>query len=651
MHIKSVIPALILIMLYSGTVFSNSNNIGTTASNYLKIIIPAKPAALGEAYTALADDIDSIFYNPAGAGRVMSAEISAAHAIWLGDLNYTNLSVLLPFSFGNLSFFINSMYFLDSKNPMLSTQPSPLPPYYTTGEVISPGLIMGGLTFSREFTDNLFVGAGIKIMSYSIVPQDPNGTALSFIADFGIIYEMPFLRGLSAGLTFRNVGPETMFRGDGDMQPFDIRGGIGYSGSIFSLEADAEYISDNAPNYFIGGSVKLFDILSLRAGWKGGTINQPTFGGGIDINRFNIDYAFVPFNEEDLGMTHRVTLSYQFGAPPAKIMFNPPVFSPNRDKFVDYSGLNKEVISKGKVKSYTLTISDAFGSVVRKYNLPNPNIRMFWNGYNSMNMAVPDGEYFAALGVNYGGGITADSNKAKVEVDNTPPTVSVDANPKIVKPGAMTTLMCPVTFSPSLYDLHGIGRWKLIITSADGKIFKTFTGNGDPLNIIWDGSDDTGLNNVSTGATYGYTFYAMDTVGNWGRSATSSVKVLLREIVINLASDTLFDIGKADVKISVYKDLQKISEQIKGLGNPSVIVEGHTDNQPLKRGTYADNAELSEYRAKAVVKFLVELFSMNSRTFTAVGKGDTVPVASNDTAEGRKKNRRVTLRIQASKWE
>ncbi|HRU39498.1 MAG TPA: flagellar motor protein MotB, partial [Candidatus Goldiibacteriota bacterium] len=197
----------------------------------------------------------------------------------------------------------------------------------------------------------------------------------------------------------------------------------------------------------------------------------------------------------------------------------------------------------------------------------------------------------------------------------------------------------------------GIGRWKLVITDEDNAVFKTFSGTGDPMPIIWDGSDNTGLKTVKTGAVYKYTFYAMDTVGNLGRSATSSVKVLLREIVINLSSDTLFDIGKADVKISVYKDLQKISEQIKGLGNPKVIVEGHTDNMPLRGGAYRDNLELSEYRAKAVVKFLVELFNMNSRLFTAVGKGDTQPVASNDTAEGRKQNRRVTIRIQASKWE
>jgi flagellar motor protein MotB len=648
MHNKSFILAIILAILPAGTVFSDSTLIGTTANNYIKILVPAKPAALGEAYVALADDIDSLFYNPAGAGRGMAAEVSFTHISWFQQVNYENINLLMPFSFGNLAFSINGLYFLD---PMKKTTATLVPPYYQLGYDFSPFSILGSVAFAREFAENLFVGANLKIMNYVVDPQDAKGSALSFMADFGLIYDMSFLRGLCAGLSFRNVGPSTSFLSASYMQPIDIRAGVGYAGQFFSLEADAEYITDNDINFFLGGSVTLFDIFSLRAGYKGGTINQPTLGAGININRFCLDYAFVPYAEEDLGMTHRVTVSYQFGAPPAQIKFTPQVFSPNRDKYIDYSVLNREVVSKGKVKSYSLTIMDSFGTVIKKYNLPNPNIRMFWNGMNDLNMVVPDGEYYASLGVNYGGGITADSNKAKVEVDNTPPTVSVDASPKIVKPGALATLMCPVTFSPSLYDLHGIGKWKLLITTAEGKAFKTITGTGDPLSIVWDGSDDTGLKTVNTGATYGYTFYAMDTVGNLGRSSTNSVKVLLREIVINLASDTLFDIGKADVKISVYKDLQKIADQIKGLGNPSVIVEGHTDNQPLRRGAYADNAELSEYRAKAVVKFLVELFNMQEKMFKPVGKGDTVPVASNDTAEGRKKNRRVTLRIQASKWE
>jgi flagellar motor protein MotB len=88
------------------------------------------------------------------------------------------------------------------------------------------------------------------------------------------------------------------------------------------------------------------------------------------------------------------------------------------------------------------------------------------------------------------------------------------------------------------------------------------------------------------------------------------------------------------------------------MAKPHIIVEGHTDNVPVSgRGEYADNTSLSQARAEAVAKFFVELFEMDPKMFTPVGKGDTVPIAANDTPEGRKQNRRVTLRISASAYE
>ncbi len=642
---KSLVLGIILILFYTGTSFSDASQIGTTSNNFIKILAPAKPAAMGEAYTALADDIDSVFYNPAGLGRGMAMEASFTHIVWFQDVAFENLNLLVPFGFGNIGVSLNYMGVPGMQKTTATWTPS------DPKVEFSPFSVYGSVGFAKEFTNNLFIGTNVKILDYAIDPEANNGSAFSFLADFGIIYDLPFLRGLSTGLVFKNIGPSTTFISQSFMQPIDIKGGIGYSGQYFALEANAQFVTDNDINYFVGGQFTFFDVLSLRAGWKGGTINQPTFGGGINYMRIGLDYAFVPYTEEELGMTHRFTLSYQFGAPPAKISFYPGVFSPNRDKFLDYSLLKTEVAAKSKIKGYTMTILDEMKNQVKVMHINNPNIRLFWNGANAINMVVPDGVYYASLKVNYGGGLTADSNLAKVEVDNTPPQTGIDANPKTVKPGVLTTLTCPVTFSPSLYDLHGIGRWKLVITTADNRVFKTFSGTGDPLSIVWDGSDDTGTGSVKTGATYKYTFYASDTVGNWGRSATSSVKVLLREIVINLLSDTLFDLGKADVKINVYQDLKKIADQIKSLGNTNVIVEGHTDNLPLKSGQYRNNMELSEFRAKAVVKFFVELFGINEDIFTAVGKGETQPIADNNTTEGRKQNRRVSVRISASRWE
>jgi chemotaxis protein MotB len=77
-------------------------------------------------------------------------------------------------------------------------------------------------------------------------------------------------------------------------------------------------------------------------------------------------------------------------------------------------------------------------------------------------------------------------------------------------------------------------------------------------------------------------------------------------------------------------------------------VEGHTDNLPISRGYYQSNWELSTDRAIKVVRSFVDNVDMDGRRFQAVGCGEYRPIASNDTPEGRQKNRRVNILIVTS---
>lgn len=629
-----------------GNVAADGTLIGTTSNNFMKIFVPAKPSAMGESYVALSDDINSIFYNPAGVGKSMQTEISFTHVQWFQDVKYENLNLLFPLSFGNIGFSLNLLN-ISSMDKTLSTSLTT----YTKEYDFNPFSYSGIISYAKEWTDNLFVGINLKFVNYTIDSQDNNGSSFSFLTDVGLIYDIPFIKGFFSGLVFRNIGPSVKFVSENFMQPIDMRAGVAYAADLFLIEADISSQIDNNLNFFLGGEINLFDMIALRAGYKAGEINQPTFGLGINYSGFFIDYAFVPYSEENLGLTHRITVSYKFGAPESKIKFNPAVFSPNNDKFIDYSIIQQDVVQKNKIKNFTLTIYDQFNNQIKSAVKIHPDTKLFWNGTDSFKNIVQDGVYYGKLEANYINGIKSGSNLAAVEVDNTPPDVKIDANPKIVKPGQTTALYVPVRFSMNAFDLHGISKWKLNIYTEEGKIFKTFEGIGEPSEITWDGSDDTSINYVDTGKTYYYILYAADSVGNWGKSNPNKVKVLLREIIITLSSDTLFDLGKADVKISVYNDLKKVASKIKSLDKSSIVIEGHTDNLPLQSSKYRDNMELSEYRAKAVGRFLVELFNIKPSVISTVGFGESQPIASNDTPEGRKKNRRVTIRIKSSKWE
>lgn len=81
--------------------------------------------------------------------------------------------------------------------------------------------------------------------------------------------------------------------------------------------------------------------------------------------------------------------------------------------------------------------------------------------------------------------------------------------------------------------------------------------------------------------------------------------------------------------------------------NVEIRVEGHTDNWPIRGGRYASNWELSSARALEVVKYLSAVSGVEEGKFSALGYGEFRPITSNETPEGRSKNRRVEIFIDA----
>jgi outer membrane protein OmpA-like peptidoglycan-associated protein len=110
-----------------------------------------------------------------------------------------------------------------------------------------------------------------------------------------------------------------------------------------------------------------------------------------------------------------------------------------------------------------------------------------------------------------------------------------------------------------------------------------------------------------------------------------------RGLVLTLG-DVLFDSGQATLKTGAYGTIDRLASALRDKSDRSVAIEGHTDNV----GTDAMNQALSERRAQSVQSALMQR-GVTSSQVTAMGKGETFPVASNDDAGGRQQNRRVEL--------
>jgi type VI secretion system protein ImpK len=114
-------------------------------------------------------------------------------------------------------------------------------------------------------------------------------------------------------------------------------------------------------------------------------------------------------------------------------------------------------------------------------------------------------------------------------------------------------------------------------------------------------------------------------------------------IIVRVNSFASFEPGKATV-IDAFRPLAKRIAQTLEKEPGQIKVTGHSDNTPIKTVRFANNYELSVERAKAVGALLTEDLSDKKRIL-ADGKGDTAPIASNDTIEGRARNRRVDVQI------
>lgn len=123
-----------------------------------------------------------------------------------------------------------------------------------------------------------------------------------------------------------------------------------------------------------------------------------------------------------------------------------------------------------------------------------------------------------------------------------------------------------------------------------------------------------------------------------------------RGIVMELPEKILFDTGRAEIKPEFLPILELLARLIADLRN-QVIVEGHTDNVPIKTFLYPSNWELSVARSVSVARCLVERYDLEPGRFLVTGYGEYHPIADNGTPEGRARNRRVTLVISIKHME
>lgn len=298
-----------LICLVAGGAYAG---LGTTGAAFSRIEVGARPIAMGGAFGTVLGDVNSLYYNPAGIGRISGLELLSTYGMWFLKSYYGYVGVAKSVPGLNSAVGFSAMYL----------GVGDIPGYNAIGEETenyrSVGMVMG-LTWALNLGNSVSIGVTGKRISEEIEDE----SASAYDVDAGIRFAIG--PGLVFGGAVQNIlRSEIKHISEGYPMARNVRAGVGYMlGNSLLVGADlvvAELADFNMSSESMmmsmrfGGEYVYSNILSARAGY-----NMPvgedildffsglSFGGGLKHEGMQLDYAFVPFG--DLPATHRFSFT------------------------------------------------------------------------------------------------------------------------------------------------------------------------------------------------------------------------------------------------------------------------------------------------------------------------------------------------------
>lgn len=126
-------------------------------------------------------------------------------------------------------------------------------------------------------------------------------------------------------------------------------------------------------------------------------------------------------------------------------------------------------------------------------------------------------------------------------------------------------------------------------------------------------------------------------------SSQLSIEIKNGKVYVAMSDKLLFKSGSTKVDVTGKEALKQLAEVLSKQRDIDILIEGHTDNVPIKSAVYKDNWDLSVSRATEVVRILSDEFKLDRTKLIPSGRGEYLPKADNTTDEGRAKNRRTEI--------
>ena len=325
---KSDKKIMLFCLILLATVLQNSANgqtkVGTTAASFLGISVGPRATAMGGAFTAVANDATSLYYNPGGISRLNKSQFIFSYTNWLVDTDFTWIGFVLNLD-GTNAIGV-SLTQLDYGEDEVTTVLQP----EGTGDRWGASDFSAALSYSRNLTDRFSIGGSVKYIQEKLW----NETASAMVLDVGLLFFTGFYD-MKLGMSIANFGSDLKMEGKDLLHRIDLDpDATGHNETIvsnlktdtwplplffrvgvaldvlksenmrFTVAADAVRPTDNSEIINAGGELSLNNIILLRGGYKSlfrdNSEEGLTFGAGLNLANitsiaWNFDYTFADF--------------------------------------------------------------------------------------------------------------------------------------------------------------------------------------------------------------------------------------------------------------------------------------------------------------------------------------------------------------------
>ena len=264
--------------------------LGGAGATFMGIGGGTRAIGMGGAYTACADGIEAIFWNPSGIANIKNVAFAGTHVNLFAGMSYENIAFVYPLRDGAIG--ISAIGLLSGNIEVTTPEEQD-----GTGEFFSCNDYCIGITYGRMMTDKFTAGATIKAINMNIAKVSANGVAF----DIGATYSIG-IKGLKFGFSMSNFGPDCAYRGE------DLERTVGWPDYESIMESDiiGEWRSEkfSLPLTFqVGASVKLLttqtSTLTIEADLVHSCDQKETYAVGMEYCMMNKYFGRLGYTEKN----------------------------------------------------------------------------------------------------------------------------------------------------------------------------------------------------------------------------------------------------------------------------------------------------------------------------------------------------------------